>query len=229
MKYCMLTELDILTPSITEQINLILSAEYEHLQTVTSEYSENEPSELNHKYLLLPECQDTVDLYWQLKKKMVDHFAGQELFNFKIHQMHQALEEEIFNRLPAKIRNMPVPPYVRIQTMSDGDYMFPHQDTGNPNSRDTTFTLITSVGDNIETTWFWKVTEPHQIAAFTMPDIDKIERDVSCKLNEGETWLFDVHAIHSVERPPGYRSNRRTTINFRWTTTPASEIIAALS
>jgi len=94
MKYCMLTELDILTPSITEQINLILSAEYEHLQTVTSEYSENEPSELNHKYLLLPECQDTVDLYWQLKKKMVDHFAGQELFNFKIHQMHQALEEE---------------------------------------------------------------------------------------------------------------------------------------
>ena len=229
MKYCMLTELDILTPSITEQINLILSAENQHLQTVTAEYNETSVSDLNHKYLALPECQDTVELYWQYKKKILAHFAGQELFDFKIHQLHKDLEDEIFNRLPAKIKNMPIPPYVRLQTMTGGDYMFPHQDTGNPKSRDTTITLITSVGTNIESTWFWKVNEPHQIAAFTLPDIDKIERDVSCKLNNGETWLFDVHAIHSVERPLGHRANRRTTINFRWTATPMNEIIAALS
>ena len=222
MKYCMLTDLNILTPSISEQINLILLAENEHLQTVTAEYNETSESELNHKYLLLPECQDTIELYWQLKKKMLAHFEGQELFNFKIHRMQQDLEDEIFNRLPAKIKNMPMPPYVRLQTMLNGDYIFPHQDT------DRTATLITSVGHNIESTWFWKMTEQHQVAALTMPDIDKIERVASCRLDDGETWLFDIHAIHSVERPLGNRANRRTTINFRWSTTPMSDIITAL-
>lgn len=222
MKYCMLTELDILTPSISEQINLILLAENEHLRTVTAEYNEFSESELNHKYLTLPESQATVKLYWQHKEKMLAHFAGQELLNFKIHQMQQELEDEIFNRLPAKIKNMPVPPYVRLQTMLDGDYLFPHIDTAR------TATLITSVGHNIETTWFWKMTEPHQIAALTIPDIDKIERVASCKLSDGETWLFDVHELHSVERPLGNRAIRRTTINFRWSKTPMKEIIAAL-
>jgi len=223
MKYCLLTDLDILTPSISEQINAILTTE-SHLLTLTAEYNDTSTSDINHRYRFLTDDPEEHALYASYKAKIVAYYKDHVAMDFRIHQMHKDLEDEIFSRLPEKIRNMPMPPYIRLQTMTDGDYLFPHVD-----SAPMPTTLITSVGDNIETTWFWKVTEPHQIAAFTMPDIDKIERDVSCKLNEGETWLFDVHAIHSVERPPGYRSNRRTTINFRWTTTPASEIIAALS
>ena len=143
--------------------------------------------------------------------------------DFRIHQMHKDLEDEIFSRLPEKIRNMPMPPYIRLQTMTDGDYLFPHVD-----SAPMPTTLITSVGDNIETTWFWRQTEPHHIAIRTLPDMDKMERVSSAKLSDGETWLFNINEIHSVERPLGFRERNRVCINFRWSNTTITEVMHAL-
>ena len=222
MKYCLLTELDILTPSIREQINAVLTTE-SHLLTLTAEYNDTSTSDLNHKYRFNTDDPAEHALYASYKEKIIAYFKDHQAMDFKIHQLHKDLEDEIFNQLPAKIKNMPMPPYIRLQTMTNGDYLFPHTD-----SAPMPTTLITSVGPNIESTWFWRQTEPHHIAIKTLPDMDKVERVSCAKLSDGETWLFNINEIHSVERPLGNRDSNRVCINFRWSNTTVKEVMQAL-
>jgi hypothetical protein len=223
MKYCMLTDLNILTESIDTQIQKLLTTD-RHLLTLTSEYHDDSKSEINHKYLHTIKSSEELETYKLYKEKMTNSniFVGRKSMNFDIHKLPDSLEQEIFNQLPDKIKNMDNPPYIRLQTMYNGDFVFPHSDY------DRTAALLTIVSDNREKTCWWKQTEYHELPGSTMPDIDKIERAASVYAGKGETWLFDVHEIHSVEREIGHHNDRRITINFRWSKTPMKEIIAAL-
>lgn len=221
MKYCILTDLDILTPSITKQVNDLVKVN-PHLLNLTSEYNDSKADDRNHKYFKFASGQEELDQYWDYKRRMLAYFGERKNMNFNIYEMPKDLELEIFERLPTKIKNMERPPYVRLQTSTDGDYLIPHTDT------DRSVVLISTVSNINETTWFWRMTEPHHIAIRTLPDIDKIE-PVSCaKIGPGETWLYDVTSIHSVEREPNRRHETRITINIGWTKTTMDDVLRQL-
>lgn len=217
----MLTELNILTSSIEQQIHKLLEGDRSQL-VITSEYQDMPASETNHKYLNTTTSDEERNLYDLYVKKMSAHYVDKKTMDFNIYKMPGELEQEIFNQLPDKIKTMSNPPYIRLQVMTNGDFLTPHSDY------DRTAALLTIVSDTTETTWWWRQTEEHKLPASTLPDIDRIERAASAATRKGETWLFDVHEIHSVEREPNRSSEERITINFRWSRTSMNEVIQSL-
>jgi hypothetical protein len=218
----MLTDLNILTPSIEQQIHQLLQGDRSQL-VITSEYRNNPATDINHKYQNTIKTEEERELFNLYSKKMADYFSNKKTIDcFNIYQLPTDLEQEIFAQLPAKIQNMANPPYIRLQTMTNGDFLSPHSDY------DRTAALLTIVSDNKETTCFWAQTEDHLWPGQTLPDIDRIEKVASACGRKGETWLFDVHEIHSVEREPGHDTDERVTINFRWSKTSMNEVIQTL-
>jgi hypothetical protein len=220
MKYCFLTNLNILTPSIESKIYQLLDYNRSFL-TLTSQFNEYSQADTNHRYLQTIKSQNELDTYKKYKEKLINstHYSKLKPLSFDVHKLPDNLEKEIFNQLPLSIKNMNHPPYIRLQTMYGGDYLFPHSDA------ERTATLICVVSDNLETTWWWRQLEPHSLPGNTMPDIDRIEKSACARAAKGETWLFDVHEIHSVERETGHHNDRRITINFRWSNVSTDEII----
>ena len=218
MRYCLQTDLKILTPSIKEQIYQAL-ADKENLLRLTSEYNESITSEKNFTYFKFAKSQEEIELYTHYRSKISSYFDKLKLMEMRVYQLQSNLETEIFERLPSSIRNMPRPPYVRLQTIDNGDYLFPHTDT------DRTTLLIVPVSNHKETTHWWKMTTPHDIAIKTLPDMDLIERVASARPSEGESWLYNTKEIHSVEREAGHQQDQRITINIGWSMITMDDVI----
>jgi len=221
MKYFLQTDIDLLTPSIEQQINQLLTIDHDKL-ILNGEYLEKSDSKINNRYLESIESSEEQVIFDQYRQKILDYYAGQKPIELRVYQLPDDLDREIFNRLPESIRNMPKPPYVRMQVMTNGDYLAPHSDV----NRDVT--LICPVTTADESTCWWAVREPHKLPAKSIPDIDKVECVAIARPAKGETWLYNINEIHSVERPAGRRDDYRVTIQFRWTNTSMLDVARAL-
>jgi hypothetical protein len=230
----MLTELNILTPSIEQQIYQLLKGNREQLVLTNTAYNHSNDNKLTDenrdRYAATSIYTDEkLAMFNQYVESTTSYFTSRQKVpfgEFNTYKLPDDLELEIFNQLPIKLQTATykwLNCQIRLQVTTDGDYLLPHADG------DTMFaSLLTVVSDTKETTWWWRQTQEHEIINGNFPDINRIERVASAATRKGETWLFNIREIHSVEREPNRRSDERVTINFRWANTSMNELLATI-
>ena len=207
MKYAVLTNPQLLTPEINQEI-LELAKHFDKLKKnvyITGKTAVRPVSKIYD-----PEDSEGYKYFED------DQINGGDGF-FAICPLPHELEQRIYDRIPTALK---IQDNVRIRLQVLQNFkLFPHVDKNRGVS------LFTMISENEVDCVFWNVTEPHEFRDGHLPNPELIQEQMRFRVSPGETWLFDHNEIHGTTESS---DKLRITINISYGKLTIADMIKVL-